>query len=128
MKFFSSLQTNHKNIKKEQSAINIDQSKCSYFITYDNSFDYANIMEQLNVFMYTNNNIIENIRRVHIKNPHMFTDFRGSSFAIVFDVCITKDNIIARWFQGIEDIPNPVVICPKYKPHLKRELGIQLSQ
>lgn len=126
MKFFSS-QTKLKHIKKENDVIPINTSKCSYFITYDNSFDYANIMEHLKSFMYTNQNIIENIRRVHIKNPHTFIDFRGSSFAIVFDVSPIKDNIIAQWFQNIEDIPSPVVICPKYKSHLKQETSIQLS-
>lgn len=128
MKFFSSLQIKHTNIKKEQETINIDKTKCSYFITYDNSFDYANIMEHLKSFMYTNKNIIENIRRVHIKNPHTFTDFNGSYFAIVFDVYPIKDNIIAHWFQQIEDIPNPIVICPKYKSHLKQEMCINISQ
>jgi len=100
-------------------------NKCSYFITYDNSFDYANIMENIQSFMDLNKGIIENIRRVHIEKPNRFKDFHGSSFAIVFDVAPIYDELVINWFQTIEEVPNPIVICPKYKHHMKQEILIE---
>lgn len=99
--------------------------KCSYFITYDNSFDYANTMECIQIFMNKHEGIIEHLRRVHIEKPHQFEDFHGSSFAIVFDVSTAHDELVLNWFNTIEEIPNPIVICPKYKHHMKKEILIE---
>jgi hypothetical protein len=98
---------------------------CSYFITYDNSFDFANIMESIQTFMNTNEGIIQHVRRVHIEKPFHFEDFHGSSFAIVFDVSQKNDELVLNWFKTIKEVPNPIVICSKYKHHMKKEILIE---
>ena len=121
--FFYNLKSNSK-LNSNQETEN-DPDKCSYFITYDNSFDYANILEAVQKLKEQHANLVENIRRVYIKHPHEFHDFHGSSSAIVFDVTTQNDHIVVKWFDSNELIPKPVVICPKYKQCMQKETLIE---
>lgn len=121
--FFHNLKSKSK-LHTNSEIVN-DTDKCSYFITYDNSFDYANILEVVQEMKEKHAYLVENVRRVHIKHPHEFHDFNGSSFAIVFDVATQNDHIVLKWFENNKLIPNPVVICPKYKQCMQKETLIE---